>query len=68
MYGSGGGCAPGRVSVDDDAPKQTVKEHDCTAEPNPALPETIDAVLVEAAEKAGRKARTELPTDIEPAS
>ena len=53
MYGSGGGCAPGRVSVDDDAPKEIVKEHGCTAEPNPALPETIDAELVEAAEKAG---------------
>ena len=67
LYGSGRGCASGRVSGDDDAPQETVKEHGCIVEPSPAPPETTGAVLVEAA-KPARKARSELPTDIEPAS
>ena len=67
LFKAGRGCVVVGVSVDDDAPQETAKENVCTVEPGPAPPETTGAVLFEAA-KAGRKARTERPTDIEPAS
>ena len=65
---TGRGYASGGISVGNNAPQETAKEHGCTAEPSPAPPETTGAVLFEAVEKTGRQARTERPTDIEPAS
>ena len=56
----GRGCASGGVSVDDDDPHETAKEHCCTAKPSPPPRETTGAVLFEAVEKPGRSVRSAL--------